>query len=350
MKQKHFGNAGILLLLLTVGSTLTTRRSLGAEIFRVARIWGKCLRFSRRKLWLSSLICISLLFSGCKKQGSKTPEPVILKDGAWITIPFTLKGTPKITRSLPPDIPIIGAMGKNTYRFTGLIKYQGTGRRVSLTSEPQGLFYHSGVYYFVTQDFFVQGHFNLFVFREETDRLTIATYAKCPEGLSELALNDPFSDRMFKIWCLRKIADSQGVAESISQFVCYVKREPRCLLRCYYTGYNGDTERKIGEDFVGQQSIVELYLASLHQKHGQELKPDLYDALHLVLINTKPNDIATGTRNICLSLFKLRPEKAVGDIQKYFDKAEKENFQDDKRLYWREVVLKYIGETGKEKD
>ncbi len=350
MKQKQFAHAGILLVLLTTGSTLATRRSLGSEIFRVARIWGKCLRFSRRKLWLSSLICISLLFSGCKKQGSKTPEPVTLKDGAWITIPFTLKGTPKITRSLPPDIPIIGAMGKDTYRFTGAIKYQGTGRRVSLTSEPQGLFYHSGIYYFVTQDFFVPEHFNLFVFRKETNHLTTATYAECPEGLSGLALNDTFSERLFKIWRLRKIADSQGMEASIAQFVRYVKREPRCLL-CYpYTEYHGDTARRIGESFVGQQSIVELYLANLRQKHGQELKTDLYGALHLVLADTKPNDIATSTRDICLSLFKLCPDKAVGDIQKYFDKAEKENIQDDKRLYWREVVLKYIGETANEKD
>lgn len=296
-----------------------------------------------RLLWVNSLVCLLLLVGGCEKTDSNSPEPVVLKDGEWITIPFTAKGKTKITRSLPPDIPVIGAMGKDTYRFTGVIKYQGTERRVSLTSEPQGLFYHSGIYYFVTQDFFVQRHFNLFVFREETDRLTIATYAKCPEGLSGLALNDLFSDRMFKIWCLRKIADSQGVAASISQFVRYVKREPRGLVRCYYTGYHGDTERKIGEDFVGQQSIVELYLTGLHQKYGQELKTDLYDALHLVLINTKPNDIATGTRNICLSLFKLCPEKAISDIQKYFDKAEKENIQDDKRLYWSEVVLKYIG-------
>jgi hypothetical protein len=294
-------------------------------------------------MFVSKYLCISMIGAiiGCRQPVPTPSETQQPNNDHWTSIPYGLDGDTEITRSIAPDIPLLGGKGKDSYSFKGLIKFEVKNSiSINIQTEPQGLFYFEGQYYLVTQGFFKCSSFHIFRFTVNNPILVTVSYADIPQGFCGIMLSNPYSSRSFKIWNLEQIRQYQGIEASFRQFMQYLHKEPRCLLRLRTDSHNVDELRKASAGiFVGYDSMVEVYINNITIPSDRD---KLYDRLLDVLHNTNSKDRADEIRDLCFSLHTLNPERAIRDINQFWADIEKEQVQNDGRLMYRDWIIKYF--------
>jgi len=281
---------------------------------------------------------------GCP-EATEPNSPPSAKDfpGGWKRIPFTIQGKPKITHELNVHYPIIGGMGKDSYTLKGKMKFDNKTIKVIFTSEPQSLYTHSGEYYLINAYYFRSDMFVFFKFDDKNQHFVEIEYSSCPQGIWDLQLDNEYSDRTFKQWCLEKIYATEGFEASLAQFITYAKDKPDYLLCPANYGDNKDASRRIGSyKLFTDTGIVGRYVKDIGIKENIELKQDIYKTVLSVLNDADPNVYAMDIRDICFRLYELFPEKAKMDIEQFWKQTETENVPEDSRLKYKQWIYDYI--------
>ena len=144
----------------------------------------------------------------------------------------------------------------------------------------------------------------------------------------------------------------KGIEASMRQFFKYVDENPRCLYHYMYWGSDREVGMRAagGGSFVGQESIVEAYEKYVLAGKRDELREELYRALVRVLGAAGPLDNSTEIRDVCFCMYDLYPERAVADINRFFEAAEKEkSTRYDLRIEARYYVLKHLRDLEKKR-
>ncbi len=234
-----------------------------------------------------AIACLAALVTGCPEEPPVIPLAAAVPSKGVVPVDFKLKGEPRITRHTNVHVPVIGGMGKDSYRLRGELSYDGHSIRIDLTREPLALCRADGDYFLLTQDYFRRLGFRWHTLDADAKAFRQMPPALSPATLLTLTFDDPSLTAEYRAWCVLeqwKNGKSQRAFRLLKQAVA---ENPRIF---FY-------EQSVYATWDAESPTNEVRLAAYVSKIEEETQsadPDaraeLWNIWTRLLSSTRPTD------------------------------------------------------------
>ena len=286
------------------------------------------------------ILFLALMFfiTSCSENSSETVVKTIENKYPGIqSYKIILDGKEKISHALPPDIPLIGAMGRDSYHFTGKILFDGK----SFDFETKQYFPLCAIkfnekYYLVLCYYFVQTKYA--VYELNNDSWIKKELWELPEAVSYANLPDKYYSKSFKMRYIDSILDQKGIDYAISMLNSHLAEDPRAFFVGDIVAFNeARKSHKVKMVTTKTENVVHLLKKIQDAVITEEQSKLLYDLAIKIFHSITPNDRTHEIVNLIGFIeekhkdFLVEVKKHINDefIRKIPDKSEQEHYR-----YW----------------
>jgi hypothetical protein len=273
------------------------------------------------------LAVIGLLFlrKSANNKGVRTLHTSSIESSSDIEgMDFVLVGEAKITHAIHAHAPLVGGMGKDSYRFKGRLEYERKTSELDVSYEPIELCKTGKEWYLLGQYHFVNTRFQWYTITEGREAKPIHASAT-PTLLVHIDFADRALNRRYKLWCLGNLCEQP--VEAVALFNDYVAHDPRALL----IGLEENRRHK----GTGFEDFLRLAFEDPKSYAG------IWDSLATMLDSTEPDDHEQEIRFIGLALLKLDKQRGAELLVSRRDRWKSEDIENDVRLDGIEPVLEH---------
>ena len=191
--------------------------------------------------YLLTLIAVMFLLCSC----SEEPKTSISKDKSKIVetckdlqvFTVELDGKEKVTHAIPPDVPIFGAWGKDTYSFKGKIKFDNIEKNFNSQHYfPLCVIKYKELYYLILCDYFTLDDYYVYAFEEGDWQLK--ALSELPESIGSINLPDKYYSKSFKMRYIESVLEKEGVEHVLNLLGNYLNENPRMFWVKFNTDYD----------------------------------------------------------------------------------------------------------------